>query len=246
MDPLARVGHHCRVHPPPSTGPRTTTVYVAGRPSRRRRGRRPDPLLVGGLAGLAVGVLAGLVMAAWPLLAPDPAGEPVAQGSSAVATPGQAASVTPSPSPTAARPPAAGDQIVLKGTGSGLCLDLDGDANSDGVAMRIGPCSGAPTQSWRLDPAGPPDTFLLINVASGKCLDVFAFSQADGGRIVQWACTRNANQQWRIAGQNQAYAVISVHSSRCLDVTGGATAAGTPVQQYQCNGTPAQGWTLRP
>ena len=74
----------------------------------------------------------------------------------------------------------------------GLCLSPVGGRLDDGTRLEVGPCTGAPAQKFRYDPASRA----LVSEASGKCLDVADFSAEDGALLQLWGCAGSANQRW--------------------------------------------------
>ncbi|HET6352649.1 RICIN domain-containing protein [Streptomyces sp.] len=97
---------------------------------------------------------------------------------------------TGSASPEVAAPPAPsakpkGFQLVNQATG--LCVGIQGAADTQGAMMQLQECvSSEATQRWERIAAGQ-DTYQLRNTGTGKCLD----GTHNGGnvvRVVQWDC----------------------------------------------------------
>lgn len=74
----------------------------------------------------------------------------------------------------------------------GLCLSPAGGRLDDGTTLEVGPCTGAPTQKFRYDPASRA----LVSEVGGKCLDVSDFSARNGARLQVRGCTGGGNQRW--------------------------------------------------
>ena len=148
-------------------------------------------------------------------------------------TPKATTAKPPRPSPTTAAPPRNG---TLRPVVSGLCLDIVAQDGVDGVPVHQVPCTGAPTQRWRLDQAG--DVVVIVNTATGGCLDVTGASQDNGVPIQQWSCAPVPQQQWRVAPAGNGFSLASLISNRCLDVTGASRDQGVRMQQFDCNGRP--------
>lgn len=127
-----------------------------------------------------------------------------------------------------------GSSGVLRGVGSGRCLDVPNAAQTDGTLLNIWDCNGGANQQWTLTAGG------ALTVYGSKCLDVPGHATAAGTRLEIWTCTGGTNQQWRI---NADGTVVGVESGLCLDVTSAATANGSPVELWTCGGGTNQRWT---
>ncbi|WP_285622322.1 RICIN domain-containing protein [Actinoallomurus iriomotensis] len=123
---------------------------------------------------------------------------------------------------------------VLRGTGSGRCLDVPNGSQSDGTYLQIYDCNGGAGQQWTLNASNE------LTVYGGKCLDVPNNATSPGTRVEIWTCNGGANQQWHL---NADGTVVGVGSGLCLDVTGQATANGTAVEIWTCNGQGNQKWS---
>ncbi|WP_433303443.1 ricin-type beta-trefoil lectin domain protein [Actinoplanes sp. CA-030573] len=122
---------------------------------------------------------------------------------------------------------------VLRGVGSGRCLDVPGSTTANGTQTDIYDCNGGANQSWTYTASQQ-----LVGIG-GKCLDVYGQSTAAGARVDIYDCNGGANQRWNI---NSNGTVTGVQSGLCLDVTGAATANGTKVEIWTCNGGANQQW----
>jgi hypothetical protein len=127
-----------------------------------------------------------------------------------------------------------GSTGVLRGVGSGRCLDVPGASQTDGTLLAIWDCNGGTNQQWTQTSSNE------LRVYGGKCLDVPNHATAAGTRVQIWTCNGGTNQQWRI---NADGTVVAVESGLCLDVTGQGTANGTAVEIWTCNGGSNQKWT---
>ncbi|MFF5297036.1 ricin-type beta-trefoil lectin domain protein [Paractinoplanes globisporus] len=127
-----------------------------------------------------------------------------------------------------------GSTGVLRGTGSGRCLDVPNATQTDGTLLAIWDCNGGANQWWTLTAGG------ALSVYGGKCLDVPGHATTAGTRVQIWTCNGGANQQWRLGSDGS---VVGAESGLCLDVTGAATANGSPVEIWTCNGAANQKWT---
>ncbi|MFJ5230068.1 ricin-type beta-trefoil lectin domain protein [Kitasatospora sp. NPDC088391] len=123
---------------------------------------------------------------------------------------------------------------VLRGAGSGRCLDVPGNSRTDGTGLDIWDCNGGDNQQWTLTADGRITTY-----GGTKCLDAYNNQTANGTKVEIATCNGGANQQWRL---NADGTVTGVQSGRCLDVSGAYTANGTPVDLWDCNGGTNQKW----
>ncbi|AEY86327.1 arabinofuranosidase [Streptomyces hygroscopicus subsp. jinggangensis 5008] len=133
-----------------------------------------------------------------------------------------------------AAPAQAASSGVLRGTGSGRCLDVPNGSQTDGTYLQIYDCWDGTNQQWTLTDSNQ------LTVYGNKCLDVPGHATAAGTRVQIWSCSGGANQQWRV---NSDGTVVGVESGLCLDVTGSGTANGTAVELWTCNGGSNQKWT---
>ncbi len=140
----------------------------------------------------------------------------------------------PTTQPPTTAPPTGGSGTVLRGVGSGRCLDVPGASQTDGTFLQIWDCGGNANQRWTLGSGNQ------LTVYGNKCLDVPGHATATGTRVEIWTCNGGANQQWRVNGDGT---VVGVESGLCLDVTGAATGNGTAVEIWTCNGGTNQKWT---
>lgn len=63
-------------------------------------------------------------------------------------------------------------------------------SNSDGAAVTLQGCTGAPSQKWIFEGGS-------VKVHGNKCLDVSGGVDADGTKLQIWTCqSGNVNQQW--------------------------------------------------
>jgi hypothetical protein len=127
-----------------------------------------------------------------------------------------------------------GSSGVLRGVGSGRCLDVPNASQTDGTLLNIWDCNGGANQQWTLNSSNQ------LSVYGNKCLDVPGHATTAGTRVQIWTCNGGANQQWRL---NADGTVTGVESGLCLDVTGAATGNGSPVAIWTCNGGANQRWS---
>ena len=127
-----------------------------------------------------------------------------------------------------------GSSGVLRGVGSGRCLDVPNATQNDGTQLTIWDCNGGANQQWTATASNQ------LIVYGNKCLDVPGHATTAGTRVQIWTCNGGTNQQWRL---NADGTVVGVESGLCLDVTGAATANGTPVALWTCNGGSNQRWS---
>lgn len=122
---------------------------------------------------------------------------------------------------------------VLRGVGSGRCLDDPAGNTTNGTQMIIWDCNGGTNQRWTYTSANQLQVL-------GKCLDAYNNGTTAGTNVVIWDCNGGANQQWLL---NADGTITGVQSGLCLDVTGAGTANGTLVELWTCHGGSNQKWT---
>jgi O-glycosyl hydrolase len=138
-------------------------------------------------------------------------------------------SITPNSGPP---PPPPGG--ILRGAGSGRCLDVPNQSQTNGTQMDIWDCNGGTNQQWTATASGQ------LTVYGTKCLDASAHGTAPGTKVVIWDCNGGNNQRWTL---NADGTVAGVESGLCLDVTGAGTANGTLVEIWTCDGGSNQHWS---
>ncbi|MFJ2200971.1 glycoside hydrolase family 97 catalytic domain-containing protein [Streptomyces violaceusniger] len=127
-----------------------------------------------------------------------------------------------------------GQAGALKGSQSGLCVDVPGASQTNGTQVALWDCHGQADQTWTASPAGQ-----LTVYGGAKCLDVKGGVTADGTAVQIYDCNNSAAQQWTV---NSDGTVVNPTSGKCLDATGGGTTTGTLLQIWTCNGGPNQTW----
>jgi ricin-type beta-trefoil lectin protein len=127
---------------------------------------------------------------------------------------------------------------ALRGVGSGRCLDVLGQSQTDGTYLQIYDCWGGANQQWTSTADG------RLTVYGGKCLDVPNHTTAAGTRVEIWTCNGGANQQWAFDAVGSGFVVVSMNSGKTAEVKGQSTTAGASVDQWPGNGGSNQTWTV--
>ena len=127
-----------------------------------------------------------------------------------------------------------GSTGVLRGAGSGRCVDVPGAVQTDGTRLALWDCNGGPNQQWTQTSTNE------LRVYGSKCLDVPNHATAAGTRVQIWSCNGGPNQQWRV---NADGTVVGVESGLCLEAAGQGTANSTAVQLWTCTGGSNQRWS---
>jgi hypothetical protein len=128
-------------------------------------------------------------------------------------------------------PPVSG---ILRGVGSGRCLDVPNQSQVNGTQVTIFDCNGGANQQWALTSTGQ------LQVYGTKCLDALNHATTAGAPVGIWDCTGGTNQQWTM---NANGSIVGTESNLCLDVTGAGTANGVKVELWTCTGGSNQRWT---
>ncbi|MGW2251282.1 ricin-type beta-trefoil lectin domain protein [Kitasatospora sp. NPDC001660] len=123
---------------------------------------------------------------------------------------------------------------VLRGAGSGRCLDMPFASQTNGTRPDVWDCNGGGNQQWTYTPGGQ-----LTIYGGTKCLDAYNNQTAPGTAIDIWDCNGGANQQWRL---NADGTVTGLQSGLCIDVTQAATANGSGTALWTCSGAANQQW----
>jgi O-glycosyl hydrolase len=131
-------------------------------------------------------------------------------------------------------PPPPPPGAILRGAGSGRCLDVPGASHTNGVQVEIWDCNGGTNQSWTATASGQ------LTVYGNKCLDALGHATTAGSPVGIWDCNGGNNQRWTL---NADGTVVGVESRLCLDVRGAGTANGTLVDVSTCGGGGNQRWS---
>ncbi|PWS47978.1 hypothetical protein DLE01_28975, partial [Streptomyces sp. FT05W] len=116
---------------------------------------------------------------------------------------------------------------------SGRCIDVPGHDFSDGKALHVWDCNGAPAQKWQFASDG------TIRI-KGLCLDVANANFSDGTPIqIAW-CNGNAAQKFALNG---AHDLVNTVVGMCVDIAGANRNSGAALQLLHCSGNPAQKWS---
>ena len=127
-----------------------------------------------------------------------------------------------------------GSAAPLRNANANRCLDVPGQAQSNGTQLNLWDCNGGTNQQWTTTSGQQ------VQVYGNKCLDAENGSSAAGTRAIIWDCNGQANQQWTLNGDGT---VRGVQSGLCLDASNNGTANGTPVVLWTCNGGSNQRWS---
>ncbi|MDW6063892.1 RICIN domain-containing protein [Streptomyces sp. FXJ1.4098] len=122
----------------------------------------------------------------------------------------------------------------ITGTGSGRCVDVPNQSQTNGTQVELWDCNGGSNQQWTKTAADE------LRVYGSSCLDASGQGTSPGTKVDIWSCNGGANQKWTIHDNGT---ITGVQSGLCLDATGGGTANGTLLQLWTCNGGSSQKWT---
>ena len=123
---------------------------------------------------------------------------------------------------------------VLRGVGSGRCVDVPGFSTNNGTQLDLWDCNAGGNQSWNYTANQE------LTVYSNKCMQVGGTGTTAGDPVIISDCTGAAAQQWNL---NADLSVTSVaNPALCLDAAGGGTGNGTAVDVWYCNGGSNQAW----
>jgi hypothetical protein len=124
---------------------------------------------------------------------------------------------------------------VLRGVGSGRCVDVPGFSTDNGTQLDLWDCNGGGNQSWNWTANKE------LTVYGSKCMQVGGTGTAAGDPVIISDCTGAAAQQWNL---NADQTVTSVANPElCLAAAGAGTGNGTAVDVSSCSGGSNQAWT---
>ncbi|MFJ3234944.1 ricin-type beta-trefoil lectin domain protein [Streptomyces sp. NPDC086787] len=138
-----------------------------------------------------------------------------------------------SPSASPAKPVAAVTGTLIRGAGSGRCIEAAGSGEAARTPLRLGNCDNSAAQKWAPGEGGSLR-------ALGKCMAVEGGSSQDGAAIVLVGCDGGGAQRFRL---NAAHDLVSTQADKCVDVKDVGTANGTPLQLWTCTGGDNQKWS---
>ncbi|NUS17057.1 MAG: galactosylceramidase [Streptomyces sp.] len=138
-------------------------------------------------------------------------------------------SVTPGPGGTGG-----GTSGPITGVGSGRCLDVPNQSQTNGTQVELWDCNGGSNQQWSSTAAGE------LRVYGGDCLDAAGQGTSPGTKVDIYTCNGGSNQKWTL---NANGTITGNQSGLCLDATGNGTANGTLLELWTCNGGSNQQWT---
>ncbi|MFJ9893353.1 ricin-type beta-trefoil lectin domain protein [Streptomyces sp. NPDC091280] len=133
----------------------------------------------------------------------------------------------------AAQSTAAAKGVLIRGHGSGRCIDVSGGNPVDNTRLQIWDCTGAARQQWRFGSDGTVR-------ALGKCMDVDGGSRTDGAWIKLVTCNGTGAQRFRL---NAAHDLVNLQADKCVDVTDAGTGNGAELQLWSCTGGDNQKWS---
>ncbi|WP_305126976.1 ricin-type beta-trefoil lectin domain protein [Streptomyces odontomachi] len=122
----------------------------------------------------------------------------------------------------------------ITGTGSGRCVDVPNESQTNGTQVDLWDCNGGSNQQWTSTEAGE------LRVYGGVCLDAAGQGTSPGTKVDIYTCNGGSNQQWSL---NADGTITGKQSGLCLDATGNGTANGTLLELWNCTGGSNQQWT---
>lgn len=121
---------------------------------------------------------------------------------------------------------------------SGLALEIEGEATTEGTRADQYTDTGGDHQRWRLKPAssGNEGFYNIDNVHSTMSLEVVNYSTEPGAEIVQRPYGDGPfHRQWKlvpVTGKEDVYKIENRNSGLVLDDVGGQKEPPAPVKQY--------------
>jgi Ricin-type beta-trefoil lectin domain len=136
--------------------------------------------------------------------------------------------------PTNDLPPAP-PGAMLRGAGSGRCVDVPGFSTANDTALDLWDCNGGGNQSWNYT------ADRQLTVYASKCMTIGGDGSSAGSPVIITDCTGAANQAWQLNGDLSI--TSAADPSLCLDAAGAGTGNGTAVDVWYCNGEANQQWS---
>jgi Ricin-type beta-trefoil lectin domain-like len=122
---------------------------------------------------------------------------------------------------------------------SGLVLEVEGEATTEGTRIDQYTDTGKDHQRWRLKPAGSGDEgfYNIENVHSAMSMEVVLHSTEPGAEIVQRPYGDGPfHRQWKLVQVDEkqdVYKIKNRNSGLVVDDVGGQMKAPAPVKQYR-------------
>jgi hypothetical protein len=144
------------------------------------------------------------------------------------------------PSPSPPGPPTPKATAAFVSGVDGLCLDLAGNAESDGAPLQGYPCdptAPAPSQRWFVDSKNQ----IIHKTEDGQkfCLDLPDNNHGNGAPLQIWSCAGSPQQRWRV----ESDLIRTDDGTKCVSIN-----ADDPsrVQLLDCApGDPTQIWMVK-
>ncbi len=138
----------------------------------------------------------------------------------------------------------------LVNVNSGLYMDVENAANTNGTNIRQWTGNGADAQKFKIVSNGD-GYYHILTGASGytKAVDIDSGSTADGANIMQWDYWGGDMQMYKIVQNgDSSYSFLTKVSSgtQAIEVYDFGTSAGTNISQWTYWGGAAQCWKLVP
>ncbi|RKS68479.1 cellulase (glycosyl hydrolase family 5) [Motilibacter peucedani] len=137
-------------------------------------------------------------------------------------------------SPVNDLPPAPPGEVI-RGVGSGRCVDVPGFSTTAGTQLDLWDCNAGENQSWGWNSSKQ------LTVYGSTCMAVGGDGASAGSPVVLADCAPVAAQQWEV--RDDGTITSAVDPALCLDAAGVGTGNGTPVDVWWCNGASNQSWT---
>ncbi|HEX4857544.1 MAG TPA: RICIN domain-containing protein [Usitatibacteraceae bacterium] len=125
---------------------------------------------------------------------------------------------------------------------SGLCAEIEYNANRDGINVQQGDCR-AGRGDWNLVDVGNGEV-AIVNRATRKVLDVQGGNTGNGTNVQQYGWNGSGAQRWRIENQGGGFRLINTASGKCLDVESASRDPGANIQIWDCHGRDNQTWRM--
>lgn len=127
----------------------------------------------------------------------------------------------------------AGSSAGSAGSGTGIVVEIYGNADENGTNVQLGSASDENTQAFALNYNEKTGYYTITNYTSGKVLDASNGGTSNNTNVWQYASNGTAAQQWNITkNANGTFTFANAKSGKALTINGSAVKAGANIMLY--------------
>lgn len=133
---------------------------------------------------------------------------------------------------------------IVKGAGSGRCMNVPSSSPTVGTTIDIYDCDKREGQIWNFQHVGD-NNYRLVN-HWGKAMEVYQGILNNGTAVLTMEVSNKSYQTFRFDKQADGSYIMSVRGTDMrVNVVGSGTANGTQLQIYSDNGNASQRWLIQ-